>query len=81
LPQLCLYITDALRVQTLCDKQEGIEDPGVLQTAESLGMLVKDRNIPLPSAFMTLVRGLGEQYQLIIAPVQISPEDDQSLAH
>lgn len=81
LPQLCPYVTDALRVQTLCDNQEGTEDPGVLQTAESLGILVTDRNVPLPSAFMTLVRGLGEQYQLIIAPVKISPEDDQSLAN
>lgn len=81
LPQLCPYVTDALRVQTLCDKQESIEDPGVLQTAESLGILVNDRNVPLPSAFMTLVRGLGEQYQLIVAPVQISPEDDQSLVN
>ena len=81
LPHLCTYITDALRVQTICDNQNGIEDPGILQTAESLGILVKDRNVPLPSTFMTLVRGLGEQYQLIIAPVQISAEDDQSLAH
>jgi len=81
MPQLCPYITDALRVQTLCDKQEGLDDPGVLQTAESLGILIQDRNVPLPSAFMTLVRGLGEQYQLIVAPVQISPEDDKSLAH
>lgn len=81
LSQLCPYITDALRVQTICDNQEGNDDTGVLQTAEALGMLVKDRNVPLPSAFMTLVRGLGEQYQLIMAPVQISPEDDQSLAH
>lgn len=81
LPQLCPYLTDALRVQALCDNQEGIEDPGVLQAAEAFGLLVKERNLPLPSAFMTLVRGLGEQYQLIIAPVQISPEDDKSLLH
>ena len=81
LPHLRNALTDALRVQTLCDSQEGIEDPGVLQTAETLGILVKDRNLPLPSAFMTLVRGLGEQYQLVVAPVQISPEEDQSLLH
>ena len=74
-------LTDALRVQTLCDNQEGVEDPGVLQAAESLGVLVKDRNLPLPSAFMTLVRGLGEQYELVVAPIQISPEEDQSLLH
>ena len=74
-------LTDALRVQTLCDNQEGVEDTGVLQAAESLGVLVKDRNLPLPSAFMTLVRGLGEQYELVVAPIQISPEEDQSLLH
>ena len=81
LPHLCPYLTDALRVQALCDSQEGIEDPGVLQAAEALGLLVKERNLPLPSGFMTLVRGLGEHYQLIIAPVQISPEEDRSLLH
>ncbi len=81
LPHLRNGITDALRVQALCDNQEGIDDPGVLQAAEALGLLVRERNLPLPSSFMTLVRGLGEQYQLIIAPVQISPEDDQSLLH
>ena len=68
-------------MQTLCDNQEGVEDPGVLQAAEALGVLAKDRNLPLPSAFMTLVRGLGEQYQLVVAPVQISAEEDQSLLH
>ena len=81
LPHLRSYLTDALRVQALCDAQEGVDDPGVLQAAEAMGLLVKERNLPLPSSFMTLVRGLGEQYQLIIAPVQISPEDDQSLLH
>ena len=81
LPHLRNSLTDALRIQTLCDSQEGIDDSGVLQKAEALGVLVKDRNLPLPSAFMTLVRGLGEQYQLVVAPVQISPEEDQSLLH
>ncbi|MEJ2058001.1 MAG: hypothetical protein P8X39_09220 [Desulfofustis sp.] len=81
LPHLCSCLTDALRVQALCDNQEGLEDPGVLRAAEALGLLVKERNLPLPSAFMTLVRGLGEQYQLIIAPAQISPEDDRSMVH
>ena len=50
-------------------------------TAEALGVLLKDRDLPLPSSFMTLVRGLGEQYQLVVAPVEISPEEDQSLLH
>ena len=75
------YITDALRVQTMWDNQGGMDDRGTLKTAEALAVLVTERNLPLPSTFMTAVRGLGEQYQLIIAPLQISPEDDQSLLH
>lgn len=81
LPQLKGCLTDALRTQVLCDNQEGVSEPGVLQTADSLGLLLKERNIPLPSVFMTLARGLGEQHGLIIAPLQISPEDDLSLVH
>jgi len=81
LPELRRYITDALRVQVLCDNQEGTDSAEVLTYAAQLGILIKERNIPLPSTFMTLVRGLGELHQLIIAPVWISPEEDQSLVH
>jgi hypothetical protein len=81
LPHLRRYITDALRIQALCDNQEGIGPDNTLLMAEKFGILVKDRTIPLPSSFMTLARDLGEQHQLIIAPVQISPEDDRSLPH
>ena len=76
LPTLRNYITDALRVQTLCDSQEGKEDATVLTAADKCGILIKDRDIPLPSVFMTLARGLGQKYQLIIPPVQITEEDD-----
>jgi hypothetical protein len=76
-PNLLPILTDALRVQTLCDHQEGGEDSQVLVKAESLGLLQKQREIPLPSTFMTRIRILGEQHGLTIAPVQISPEDDK----
>ena len=79
--QLRRYITDALRVQTLCDSHEGVDDTKVLEAADKIGILFKDRDIPLPSVFMTFVRGLGEQYQLIIPPVQISAEDDSAMIH
>jgi len=75
------YLTDALRIQTLCDSQEGNEDTKVLANADSWGILLKNRDIPLPSVFMTLVRGLGEKHQLIVPPVPITPEDDQRLVH
>lgn len=69
-------ITDALRVQALCDHQEGASSAEVLQRAEELGILVVDREVPLPSTFMTGVRDLGEQHGLTIAPVQIPSEQD-----
>jgi len=75
------YITDALRVQTLCDSHEGADDTTVLEAADKIGVLLKDRDIPLPSVFMTFVRGLGQQYQLITPPVHISEEDDSALVH
>ena len=42
-----------------------------------LGILVEEREVPLPSIFMTVVRLLGEEHNLIIPPVQITPEQDQ----
>ncbi len=80
LSMLRSYITDALRVQTLCDNQEGKEDTTVLAAADKCGILIKDRDVPLPSVFMTLTRGLGQKYQLIIPPMQITEEDD-ALVH
>lgn len=76
LPKLCPRITDALRIQVLCDHLEGEDSSRILVAAREFGVLVEDREIPLPSTFMTLVRLLGEEHNLIIAPVQISPEDD-----
>ena len=75
-PELVNRITDALRVQVLCDNQEGEDSTAVLQQAEEFGFLVKDREIPLPSTFMTLIRRLGEEHGLTIAPVQVKTEDD-----
>ncbi len=81
LAELRPYITDALRVQTLCDNHEGSDNTDILEAADKIGILLKDRDIPLPSVFMTFVRGLGEQYQLIIPPVQITAEDDSTMVH
>jgi len=74
-------LTDALRIQSLCDHQEGADSTRLLVRADELGILVADRTVPMPSTFMTLVRGLGEQHGLIIAPVQITPEQDRLTVH
>lgn len=81
LPFLCKHITDALRTQVLCDNQEGDDSSETLIQAQSFGFLIEDRDIPLPSTFMTIIRELGKQHSLIIPPMQISPEQDNSLIH
>lgn len=75
------YITDALRVQALCDRHEGAEDSAVLEAADSIGILIKERDIPLPSVFMTFARGLGDRHKLISPPLQITAEDDSTMVH
>ncbi len=75
-PQLLHRTTDALRIQVLCDSQEGEDSTAVLEQAKAFGILVQDREIPLPSTFITLIRQLGEKHGLTVAPMQISTEDD-----
>jgi len=72
-------LTDTLRILSLCDNQEGIDSTHILTRANELGILMVERPVPMPSTFMTLVRGLGEQHGLIIAPVQITPEEDHTI--
>jgi hypothetical protein len=81
LPEMRRLVTDALRIQALCDNQEGIQDDNSLVVADKLGVLLKEREIPLPSTFMSMVREVGKEHELIIPPVPISAEDDQSLSH
>lgn len=70
-PHLRAPITDALRVAALCDSQEGLgDDTSALNRADALGILIRDRDIPLPSTFMTMVRELGSRHHLITPPVQ-----------
>ncbi|MDK9708714.1 MAG: hypothetical protein OEL83_16855 [Desulforhopalus sp.] len=81
LPELCGDLTDALRIQTLCDHQEGHDSSQTLLRAKEFGFLHEDREIPLPSSFMVLVRTLGEKHNLIIPPMQITPEQDTTMVH
>lgn len=81
LPQLCADITDALRIQTLCDHQEGNDSSHTLVRAKEFGFLIEDREVPLPSSFMLLARTLGGQHTIIIPPVQITPEQDSTMVH
>lgn len=81
LPDLCAEITDALRIQTLCDHQEGNDSSQILKRAEEFGFLLAEREVPLPSLFMALVRAIGERHKLIIPPIQFPPDQDVPMIH
>lgn len=70
-------ITDALRVQVLCDSLTTGDSGALLQNADRLGILVKDREVPLPSTFITSVRILGERYGLTTAPHAETEETEE----
>lgn len=81
-PGLRAPLSDALRIQALCDSQEGHGDgSAVLVRANELGILIMDRDVPLPSSFMTLVRALGKEHNLIVPPMQIESDQDQAIIH
>jgi len=65
---MCIPLTDALRIQVLCDHQEGIDNSSVLARAKELNILLVERDLPLPHSFMQLVRKLGSALGLIIPP-------------
>ncbi len=79
LPALTAPLTDALRMQTLCDNREEKDSGRLLNQAAEIGILIKGRELPLPSTFMIMVRSLGDAHHLLIAPAEISHEDDRGL--
>ena len=66
-PELRIPLTDALRIHFLCNVQEGIEDEEatVLARAKELGILMAERDVPLPKGFMNLVHRLGQAHGFI----------------
>jgi hypothetical protein len=58
-------LTDALRVQFLCDHQEGVDSTHILERARDLDILLVDREVPLPAKFIHLARKLGEAHDLL----------------
>jgi len=68
-------ITDALRMKTICDNQEGIHSIGSLLIAKTLGILQEERELPLPSTFMLQVRTLATSHGLV-EPMEASPSPE-----
>lgn len=73
-----IALTDALRIQALCDYQEGVEGLPVLQRARDRSILLEERELPLPSNFLHLVRTLGKAAGIIVPP--LPPVEDGGLS-
>ena len=73
LEEMRIPLTDALRMQTICDKMDSVEDDQTLKLAVEVGILIEERDIPLPHKFMEMVRRIGNTLGLIIPPL---PSDD-----
>jgi hypothetical protein len=69
------HLTDALRMQTICDNHEGIHSIPCLLLAKELGLLDEERVLPMPSTFMIAVRKLGAEYGLVEAMEANPPVD------
>lgn len=65
--ELRIPLTDALRVHYLCNYQEGIagDEAAVLARARDLGVLMEERDVPLPKGFMELIYRVGKAHGLI----------------
>jgi len=68
LDKLRPLLADAIRIQFLCDSQEGNENPELLRIAQGLGILETDREVPMPAKFIHLVRIVGQSYGILAAP-------------
>ncbi|HIJ79236.1 MAG: hypothetical protein OEY01_09490 [Desulfobulbaceae bacterium] len=66
--ELRIPLTDGLRMQALCDHQDGCPETDTLDKAQGLGILIADRDLPLPHNFIQLVRKLGQAFGLVIPP-------------
>jgi hypothetical protein len=62
---LKIPLTDALRIQFLCDGHEGVDSASILERAKTLNLLILERDVPLPGAFMSIVRSFGTAYKIL----------------
>lgn len=74
-PDLLPLLTDALRMQVMCDHEQGLNSLSTLLRARALGILQEDRPLPLPSIFMLAVRRQGVQHGLLQPFQTTEPEE------
>ncbi|MBU0480505.1 MAG: hypothetical protein KKG47_05335 [Proteobacteria bacterium] len=75
--RVLIPLTDALRMQTICNRIERGEDAddSVLRTAEDRGLLLTDRSLPMPNSFLDMVRRLGSSHGLVVPPRPMNQAD------
>lgn len=64
-----ILLTDTLRMHFLCNQQEGIDieaGEGMLQRARDYGILMEEREVPLPKGFMELVYRVGRAHGFLV---------------
>ena len=67
--KLLIPLTDTLRMQFLCDSREGLdENTDFLARAKERGLLLDDREMPMPNHFLELIRRIGAAYGLVLPP-------------
>lgn len=67
--KLLIPLTDSLRMQFLCDSREGLgESTEFLVQAKERGLLLDQREMPMPNNFLELIRRLGTAYGLVSPP-------------
>lgn len=68
---LRILLTDALRIHFLCNHQEGLVEGNeeILAGARDCGILLTERDVPLPKGFMQLVYQVGKSYGLVVPQV------------
>lgn len=76
-PDLLPLLTDSLRMQTICDEQQGINSIPTLLRAQAFGSLIEERVLPMPSTFMIAVRKLGAAHGILASPLS-PPEHGES---
>ena len=77
LDEMRIPLTDALRMQTLCDQMEDLADSNILQLARDNEILIEERDMPMPNSFIELVRRMGKAFGLLIPPLpQDGPASD-----
>jgi len=67
--KLLIPLTDTLRMQFLCDSRDGLdENTDFLANAKERGLLLEDREMPMPNHYLELIRRLGAAYGLVSPP-------------